>query len=429
MTTKILFPFYCPSMDSRKVIEEMVRGAYIGPLKEVGLADYEIFWFGPWLSHDWADVNCLMFKKCIEYSPDILCFINGWRPDYHFDAEYFVRLSTLYLLRKTLNLRITFLWTDMSTNSFKVTNDVSSFCDIALSHEHPSSFFRVSNGAKYKTVSTVYSPSLFHGSPQEDREFDVVFIGQVDGYIDRERGIKKIQEHGIDIVVKDGKDGHLSWEQYSEYVKNSKIVVNWTKFKYGGWHQAKGRIFEATLSGCLLVSEECAAVNYWFKPHQEYVPFTSNDQLIERLLYYLKNSDERLKIAKKGNQRALNNYSANQYFKKMIALIRESNLYDNLDAISALKRNAFDNEVRSAKLLRARFMNQLPTREADFQETVSLLEIANASVVGKFNRQVRRLKYMYFNKATFVRAIRWLVPNCVTRKSLRTIFRDTENLD
>lgn len=420
---KILFPYYAHSKSDMEEIRELIKTMLIGPLGETNVADYEVLWYGPWLTEKWEDMNVLLVEKCLEYSPNTVLFWNGWQPDYSPIGECFVRLSTIHLIKKLFDVKVGFFWSDVGCKGVPLIDDVTGICDFSLTHEHPSQFRGTSRVPdKYYTVSTVYSPSLFHADPYIEREHDVLFIGGIAKYKDRRDGIKMIQQAGIDILLPGGRGHHpITSEKYSDFTKNSKIIVNWTKFIHGGFHQAKGRIFEATLAGSLLVSEECDAVNYFFKPNIDYVPFSSNEELVEKLKYYLKNDGERLKIAKHGHESALSKYSAQQHFAGIIDIVENSSANES-DAIKSLMSNSFKNELHNAKYLKRHFVDKIHGSEILFDDVISVLEKSNSSIVGWVIRNINIYKNKY-RKRNFLKIfIYWIVPGSI-RKMVKSLFQ------
>ena len=103
---RILFIVHTESPKKQEQTAEIMDMSFIGPLEETGLSEYDVFFYGPWLTQNWIDINWLLFEKCQEYNPDLLIIQNGWLPDYwqtsNDDGLSYPRLITLYLIRKLL---------------------------------------------------------------------------------------------------------------------------------------------------------------------------------------------------------------------------------------------------------------------------------------------------------------------------------------
>ena len=77
------------------------------------------------------------------------------------------------------------------------------------------------------------------------------------------------------------------------------------------------RLFETTGTGVFLLTEHQHNITDYFLPGEEIETFKDNQELIEKIHYYLKHTEKREAIAKKGQQRCLRDHSME---KRMIEL-------------------------------------------------------------------------------------------------------------
>ena len=361
---RILFAFHTRDAAHREHCREFVEMSFIGPLGESGLADYDVFWYGPWMG-DWKAMNLELLRRCAAMRPDALMLINGWEPEHDKPEAWYLRLLTLYLVRWILGVKVTALWTDQTREHFEVSDEVTRFCDVAFTHEDERAFRGYTRyPERHVVTNATFSPRLLHGDPAAARDIDLCFIGQVTGYEEvRARGLQGLREAGLAVHAPGGQGRDqvkLTNQAYGELLKRSKIALNWSRHISGQWFQAKARIFEATLAGALLLCEECDEVNRYFQPGVEYVPFTTQDQLIERARRYLGDTGERLRIAASGHACALAHYSAPVVWRQMLDEIGARNAFDPAEALAGLRRNASANELALAVYLRERLPTVLP---------------------------------------------------------------------
>ena len=81
------------------------------------------------------------------------------------------------------------------------------------------------------------------------------------------------------------------------------------------------RCIEATGVGSFLLTDHFQNIHNYFKPNYEIETFSNEDELFEKIDYYLKNSKEREAIAKQGQKKCLHEYSMTKKaaeFKKII---------------------------------------------------------------------------------------------------------------
>ncbi len=431
---RILFIVHAPSQKKQEHIAEIMDMSFIGPLEETGLAEYDVFYYGPWSTQNWIDINWLLFEKCREYKPDLLVIQNGWLPDYWRNANdnglSYPRLITLYLIRTLLNIKCCVVLCDQSQQSFKVQDNLTRFCDISFTFEHEA-FFKNHTAfpGKYVVTNATFRPSLFHGNATDKRQYDVAFAGQVSGYTDRIDGISQLQQNGIPVNIFGGQgygQKRLTNQEYANSFRKSKITVNWSRHISGKWFQTKGRIFEATLAGSLLLSEECEAVNRWLKPNIDYVPFKDNTELIEKAKYYLAEDKDRLQIASCGNKTALATCSAKPIWNMMLTKIFSESQYCEQEAIRGLQLNSTPNEIATAEYLLDNLKQCYPREASAVYEPLGIMKAAQTSIrirftsegsfMGKLKFQLKPIKgYQWI-------LLRKLLPAFITRKRLSNII-------
>lgn len=84
---------------------------------------------------------------------------------------------------------------------------------------------------------------------------------------------------------------------------------------------ANMRLFEATGTGSLLLTQAMPGLSRLFKVDEEIISFSSEKDLISKLCYYLTHEDERATVAQKGQKRCLTEWSMKrraQVFKDII---------------------------------------------------------------------------------------------------------------
>ena len=125
---------------------------------------------------------------------------------------------------------------------------------------------------------------------------------------------------GIGIVQRGGQnEDRLEITQYGELLRASKISLNFARpvFDEAGF-QCKGRVFESTLSGAMLLEQKNPETRRWFTPGTDYVEFTHERDLLDAVRHYLAHEDERAEIARAGCEKAHRLYSAHAYWRLIL---------------------------------------------------------------------------------------------------------------
>jgi spore maturation protein CgeB len=136
--------------------------------------------------------------------------------------------------------------------------------------------------------------------------------GEIDARVLRGSGLEKYYK---------GKAwGPEMWKVLSR----SKVVIN----RHGSIAQnfaVNMRMFEATGSGALLVTENMENLGQLFTPNSEVVVYNSNSEAANLIEYYLKNDSELQKIAISGQKKTLSEHSYKKRIEHLIKII-ESDL-------------------------------------------------------------------------------------------------------
>lgn len=104
--------------------------------------------------------------------------------------------------------------------------------------------------------------------------------------------------------------------------KKSKINLGFTRFGGNdpyqiGKYQMKLRDFEVPLAGGFYLVEKAPDYEKCFVPEKEVVTWTTPNELIEKISYYLEHDNERETIAKAGQNRALKEHTWDHRFNKL----------------------------------------------------------------------------------------------------------------
>ena len=161
---------------------------------------------------------------------------------------------------------------------------------------------------------------------------DVCFVGTL--FTSRQQQIAKLLSLGFNLkawgflpenhLIPELKSAYQgeSWGNKTNAIFNAaKIVLNFVPE-----HMSVGgnmRTFEIPGAGSFQLANRCP--DSWYKQDKEIVLFSNFDQLTNKISYYLKNTDQRNKIAQSGYKKTHQLYTYTQRFDKIL------NLVTNLD--------------------------------------------------------------------------------------------------
>jgi spore maturation protein CgeB len=84
------------------------------------------------------------------------------------------------------------------------------------------------------------------------------------------------------------------------------------------------RLFEATGVGTLLVTEAAPNLDDLFEAEREVVTYSSEEELVARIRYYLEHEDERQKVAAAGQRRTLRDHTYAHRMEQLVGLLERA---------------------------------------------------------------------------------------------------------
>jgi spore maturation protein CgeB len=152
------------------------------------------------------------------------------------------------------------------------------------------------------------------------RTYDVSFVGRC--YGERRTFIDTITRKGINVATFGlgwGDGGRVSQADLIRIYNESKISLNLSFTSKKGKVQIKGRDFEATGCGSLLLTKDTKEIAEYFVPGKEIITYRDSNDALQKIEYYLKNEDERKRIARNGYERLVKEHTMEKRFQEIFA--------------------------------------------------------------------------------------------------------------
>lgn len=312
------YNYYCADSDMGDSTEKF---SLDNCLSATQLATYDTFY--------WED--CPLFPQgdwklldtCRAVRPDAI-ILSSYNPQGYKQPS----VETIRILRKDWDIPIIAIWWDTCWNGFwQSIQPVLPYVDVHVVVDNPLLNFIDKNKGEpyYKRFLPLWVPfdPLIYFNEGCTRNINVSFLGQVDGYRSyRMQYIQHLMENNVPIYCSlFSRTQQPSHSKYVEILKRSKIVLN---FSYSvGSHQLKARVFETMLCGAMLMENKNPQTRCYFRPGEDYVSFDSEDDLIDKIKYFLEHEDERLEIAARGELKARQYYNHIEFWEKVINKLKE----------------------------------------------------------------------------------------------------------
>ncbi|HEV3259962.1 MAG TPA: glycosyltransferase [Gemmataceae bacterium] len=285
-----------------------------GSLHCSGLATHECFHFDEFFRAHGAKSDRALVRRLRDGwpRPDLVIATPLWGCELSPDLATYAQIFDS-------GIPIIFLWFDAAQPHIqslaKELSRISAatiILDIA-SHE-------VFHDPKFIAMWTPQDPRIFHNTNQA-RNVDVSFVGGLKAFPDRQACLATVKEAGVGVLQSGGqRETNLSVTDYAAIHQSSKISLNFCRTPGGDLTQIKGRAFEVTRCGSMLLEDDNDHIKTWFQPGKDYVPFFSPDDLVDKIRYYLRHNDERETIAKNGHDKAMRLYNERMFWSRLLEL-------------------------------------------------------------------------------------------------------------
>jgi len=295
-----------------------------GPLKSAGIADTVEYYY---------DTDCVGGfhgdRKLIELAANVrpeLMVLSSYNPA----RKQYPGISVLQAIRTKLETPVLVMWSDTTTQTaVKTAKRISGISDYNVMNESGYLAECFPESSRYIQLWASLDFSVFHPGSQ-CRDIPVSFLGTTNWYREvRQAYLDYLKIQEIPVHQAGGKDDPLTLDQYADIIRRSKISINFSH-SVGDTHQLKGRVFEILFSGTFMLESENLETPKFFTPMVDYVPFSSKEDLAEKVNYYLQHEDQRKKIAQSGYHRAITEYNHNAFWNIIIS---------NMEDLGIMPRN------------------------------------------------------------------------------------------
>lgn len=202
-----------------------------------------------------------------------------------------------YNFLKDKNVKMIFMWPDIGIDWGKpqIENELKTFADLHVS-------WGAENNLKEDKLLSLWAPQdekLYFPVEECEKTIDCSFIGST-RYEERERYLKYLVNNKVNVHIDGGqREKKLTPKQYASLIQKTKININFP-FSPSGFDQCKGRVWEILATGGFLLERKNLATKNFLTPQHDYVEYSDENDLKEKINYYLKNEEERIKIQQNG---------------------------------------------------------------------------------------------------------------------------------
>ena len=167
-------------------------------------------------------------------------------------------------------------------------------------------------------LQSYYLPWLHYRKGNTNKEFDVVFLGHYENdgrgeildnlssKLDGKLIVKGVdwQKYKPKAAWSNADQSPVIMSEYAETIRGSKIALAF--FSLLNKDDYTRRVFEIPACGALLMAPRTETLKSLYEEDVEAVYFSDQDELVDKVNFYIKNDQARSKIASNGHDRCLN---------------------------------------------------------------------------------------------------------------------------
>jgi hypothetical protein len=279
-------------------------------LESTGLVDVCRFHFDKYYYITGNRGDAALLDRIKSIQPDYIVLIIYKFPG---QDQAVMTIETLSKIKKT-NIPIITIWGDLEAEQQRdIAYIVKPFVSKIIGTANKS----IVEELGYQYMHVPKDPRIFY-NPNIERDIDVVFSGSYGlGRSERQEVLQYLLDNGVKLVVggSEGRD-HFSTEEYAMRYKRAKIAISFSRAH--GINVVNARTFEALSCGAMLIEQDSPELCKLFEENKEFVMWKTKIDLLEKIRYYLQHHEERYSIARSGQEKCQEQYSAKKFWEEAI---------------------------------------------------------------------------------------------------------------
>jgi len=288
--------------------------AFIPALKNLG---HEVVHFESWdrnLYPDFARLNKALLLTVKKETPDVLFTVQ---------MHYEIWIETLKIIKDS-GICATVSWTTDDSWKYREVSRFIGGSYHAMTTTYPDKVMCYKRDGIHNILFTHWaaaSDTLAEPLKSEDCKYKVSFVGAAHG--NRTKRIEYLKKNGIEVDCFGfgWPAGSIPAHDIPVVMRNSIISLNFSNSK--GENQLKARTFEVPGAGGFLLTEYANGLEDYYLEGQEIEVFHDDAELVDKIIYYLKNPGKRDEIATKGYEKTRYRHTYENRMKDILSFTME----------------------------------------------------------------------------------------------------------
>jgi hypothetical protein len=187
---------------------------------------------------------------------------------------------------------------------------------------------RPAAGPLFLPLSDISMATIYEALEGESAEYDITFIGNVEGYQYRSELLQQLEDAGIEVHINPHgrSEGQLAgFVSYAEALRKSRITLNFTRCNGVPVTQLKTRMLEGALFGAVVAADSPLYAQDYFEQGSEFIAYNSPRDLQQRIQPLLEDELNLQRMQGRARMRA-DHLRVTNFWEKTNAALRKNQL-------------------------------------------------------------------------------------------------------
>lgn len=281
--------------------------------------DKKVFHFDEFRDENPKDrANKELINQIQLYEPDIVFLVLYEMPS---NNDKIIDIQSLEIIKNKLEIPIVTIFGDLEHNSqVRILKRIDQYLTLALFTALTAPGVRLNN-SKLKYTWVPKDERVFYGDKSITKDIEISYYGSPKP--ERMKLVSYLLDREINMITGGGeRQENIPVKEYANLLRRSKISLGFSRA--ANCHVTNARAFEVIACNSLLLEQEGMETPKLLKPYEDYIPYISNKDCVDKAKYYLKNESERIEISNNGYNKFRNLYSSKRFWEDIFYFINNN---------------------------------------------------------------------------------------------------------
>jgi hypothetical protein len=261
--------------------------------------------------HPGENANKALIESLKKESPDFIFLVIYQKPG---RQDTIISIDSLKKIQEQLHIPIVTIFGDLEhREQEEILEIVEPYMSLILYTALAPPGIRLKN-PKVKYTWVPKAPNIFYRDEGVNKVQEITYFGSPKPH--RMKLIKYLQSNSIPIVVGGGeRQQNIPVSKYAQLMRESKISLSFSRAEF--CHVINARAFEVLACDSMLLEQSGMETPKILIPFEDFIPFFSKKDCLEKIKYFLKNDSERRNISHNGYLKYKSFFTSDRFWSEI----------------------------------------------------------------------------------------------------------------